>query len=446
MKRQLTDYLKIWLSSPSRKPLLVKGARQVGKTYLIKDFARSTKRVTHYIDFRNQRELQNVFINSKNFQELFRLLQLALGRRIHPEADILLLDELQECPGGVPSLKYFADELPTLPVIAAGSHLGLTKNEDPFPVGKVQFANLAPLTFTEFLLACDPLLADEYWQLNIKGASVIPQLVHTKLSDMLLYYFIVGGMPEVVATFKDSYPDNLVTAYKRIRELQLALEEGYKGDFVKYAGKVNATHLLQVFESIPRQLGKALDSSVAKYIFTGVISNQKGFSRLRGPLEWLKTAQLCIPSYICSKAEHPLAGFTHENQFKLYFFDVGLLHSMLRVPIEAILAEKLGSYKGYLAENFIAQQLYAVHNTSVVSPLHCLFEGSSEIEFLLPNGSDIIPIEVKSATRSRRSKSLTAFCERYNPHIAYKLTNQNIGFAEQRRILTLPLYLIERIV
>lgn len=443
MKRLALADLDVWLNSVTRKPLLLKGARQVGKTYLLKEFARASGRTWHYVDFRDRNDLRSVFANAASFEESLSLLQYGLNTRINRDADILILDELQDCPGGVPALKNFHEQTPNLAVIGAGSHLGLTLNEEPFPVGKVDFGHVRPLAFEEFLLAADPRAFELYGAIDIRAPKPVPIIIHEALIRHFTAYTVVGGMPEAVAAYiesggQKSPPETML----RVRSIQQALIDGYKSDFTKYSGREHAAHILSVFESIPSQLGKALDESVSKYSFSRVIPNKKGFAAIRGPLSWLEKAGLCIKVPIASKASHPIAGYTHDNVFKLYLFDTGLLNAMLSTPPAALIADRLGSYKGYLAENIIAQELSA-HK---IQPLFALMEGRSEIEFLLLHHEEILPIEVKAAKRARTAKSLYAFCERYSPSEAYKLTGQNINYHDEYRILTIPLYLAGKLL
>ncbi len=264
---------------------------------------------------------------------------------------------------------------------------------------------------------------------------------HETFLKYLKYYFVVGGLPEVVQVFVDNYAQDEVESLKLVRETQKALIEGYKSDFSKYSGTVNANHIHHVFESVPMQLSKAHDEEVNKFLFKGVIPNQKGFERIRNPLSWLVNARLCIKNLIANRAEHPLKGYCSENRFKLFLFDSGLLNAMLETPPESIVAEELGSYKGFVAENFVAQELFALTNKELIS----WKEGRAELEFLHTLGSDIIPLEVKSSSKSRRAKSLFAYIERYNPKQAFKLSNQNIGQAKDKNLTTLPLYCVSKI-
>ena len=298
------------------------------------------------------------------------------------------------------------------------------------------------MNFEEFLLVCDKQAYEEYLNFSIEHPHVLPEVIHARLLELMRYYFITGGLPEVVSKFVSLYRQDEKEALKEVRERQKELVEGYKADFSKYSGTINANHIHNVFESIPAQLSKAYDEEVSKYIFKSAIPNQKGYDRISGPLGWLVKGRLCIKSMIASKAQHPLKSYCQDNKFKAYLFDMGILNCMLNTPFQAILAEKLGSYKGFLAENFVAQELYSYLNEDLIA----WAEGRSEIEFLISKEEHIIPLEVKSSSRSRKAKSLDSFVSRYNPERAYKLSGQNFGIQEKRAIITLPIYFCGKLV
>ena len=437
MERKVLKRLIDWKSSKARKPLVLKGARQVGKTYILERFGQEYFNNCHYIDLGENKEVHSIFRDTYNPFEIIRQLEFALKISIDKDDDLLVLDEIQDCSGAIASLKYFQRDLKSLAIIAAGSHMGLTRNEESFPVGKVDFLYMFPMDFEEFLLAVDKGAHQEYMDFSVEKPHVIPEIIHKRLLELLRYYFITGGLPEVVEHFAGLYREDEKLALEKIRVIQKNLAEGYKADFSKYSGMVNANHIYNVFESIPAQLSKVLEGEVSKYMFKGVIPNQKGFERISGPLGWLVNSRLCIKSMIALKAGHPLRSYCRENRFKVYLFDIGMLNCMLNTPYQAILSEKLGSYKGFIAENFVAQELFSIFNTDLIA----WSERKAEIEFIISQGEHIIPLEVKSSIRSRKSRSLDSFIDRYNPVRAYKLSGQNFGENKQRNIMTLPLYL-----
>lgn len=445
MKRSIITELKAWKDKNYRKPLILKGARQVGKTYILdlfgKEFFIKNGAQYHHIDLRAEKKLHSLFQDTQSPQEILNYIQLSLNKKIDIHRDLLILDEIQECPGAITSLKYFEQDMKSLAVIAAGSHLGLVKNQDAFPVGKVNFLYMFPLTFAEFLQAFDEALFSEYEKIGLNFIQTLPTFLHQKLLEVLRWYFFTGGLPEVVKVFLESFQQDQISAIRGAREVQNELIEGYKSDFVKYSGTVNANHILRVFEAVPAQLSQVYDDGTKKLIFQGMIPNQKGFHRIAGPLEWLVKSRLSIKSFIASKAEQPLLSYCRPNQFKVFLFDIGILNAMLKTEPESILTDGLGNYKGYLAENFVATELFAKTNDHLVS----WQEGQSEIEFLIMTGAGVVPLEVKSSSRSRRAKSLNSFVDHYRPKEAYKLTGQNFGIHPKNQIKTLPLYLVSKI-
>ena len=446
MNRDILFQLENWKEKKYRKPLVLKGARQVGKTYILKQFGekyyKNQGHNFHYVDLRENRSVHSIFQKTSNPAEIIKTLQFSLKANINPQTDLLILDEIQECPGAITSLKYFEQDMKDLAIISAGSHLGMTKNEESFPVGKVNFLYMFPMTYSEFVMEIDIDAYQEYDNFKIGNPYVIPDVIHERLLELFRYYLITGGLPEVVEIFSEYIKTDEIRAINEVRSRQRDLIEGYKADFSKYSGTVNANHIHLVFESIPYQLSKAYDMEVSKYIFKGVIPNQKGFARVADPLNWLFTARLCLKSLIANQAQHPLKSYCETSKFKIFMFDIGILNCALNTPPEAILTEHLGSYKGYLAENFVAQELYARINEELIS----WQEGRAEIEFLVTNQEQIIPLEVKSSIRSRKARSLDSFISRYQPQKAFKVTGQNYGYQPERGLATLPIYLCSKVL
>lgn len=439
MKRSITGKLLSWKNSASRKPLVLKGTRQVGKTWSIQHFGKqcytdSGEGKVHYIDLREAGHLHTIFTETFDPRQIIKLLGFQLRQSIDPERDLLILDEIQECPHAVTSLKYFQQDLNELDIIVAGSHLGLMNNEESFPVGKVNFLSMHPLTFNEFVEACDEAAFEFYDAYDLDCA--LPSVVHERLCELHKLYLFTGGMPEVVAFLIRNGVDNVSSSLKEIRKIQEELILGYRADFSKYSGVVNANHINCVFDSLSIQLSKTVEESVKRFRFRQVIPNRRGFSDIQGPLEWLQASRLCIKNSIANKSGHPLRSYCSENRFKAFLFDVGILNCMLKIPGEVLLRENAGAYKGFILENFVAQELFATTNKDLIS----WQEGSAKIEFLITQGVDIIPLEVKSASRNRRTKSLLSYINRYHPPRSYKLTYQNYGEHPQTGITTIPVY------
>lgn len=446
MDRLIEKYLDSWRSRKERKPLILQGARQVGKSYLLeKVFSKKFKNFIK-LDFLEDQELSNLFSNSKKSKDIISNICLYFRKEIKEEdysETLLFLDEIQESCKAMKSLKYFSEQMPELAVVAAGSYLGILSNETSFPVGKVDFLHLNPLNFQEFLMATDPILAREYEKIVINDVikNGLNKALHQEMVKAWTLYQAIGGLPEVVKSFVNS-DFGVDIALRRCREIQENLITGYKADFSKHSGVVNSSHILNVFEAVPIQLSKSYDEAVKKFTFSKIIPKQKGFDRIKGPLSWLAKSRLVIQSSIATKAAHPLKSYTKDNFFKVYFFDIGLLHAMLDTPLEAIMLEGLGEYKGFIAENFVACELYSVLGKSLIS----WQESNSEVEFLITRGKEIIPLEVKSSKKSARAKSLDTFIQRYDPDVAYKLSPRNGGYSEKRKISSIPIYLAYKLM
>ena len=443
LHRNIQNDLINWKESQNRLPLVLKGARQVGKSFALELFGKKSFKNYYLINFQKEEGLKSIFDGDLDPKSILSSIKLRKSIDINPKTDLLILDEIQDCPRAYTSLKYFAESMPELAVASAGSYLGLMAKQPSAPVGKVDYLFMNPLTFEEFLQAIDQEAYEIFSKLQLQEGNCAPiqPTVHEHFLELLKSYFIIGGLPQVVSRFKGLFKDDIADAYSLARKTQLNLIEGYKADFAKHAGLVKASHILSVFEAIPQQLSVAVNEEVKKFKFSNVIPKQKGFDRIIGPLTWLEKSRLVIKSLIVNKAEHPLRGYCRDNFFKAYMFDVGILHAMLQVPVSAIWEEKLGSYKGYLAENFVSQERFAREN----SDLYAWKEGNSEVEFLVLREANIYPLEVKSSKKSRAAKSLDTFISKYSPAAAYKATGQNMGFNKKRKMTTLPIYLVSKL-
>jgi len=432
LQRTLYGKLCQWRKSGTRKPLLLQGARQTGKSYLLEHFAENEFESQFLFNFEKNPGLKEIFKNDLAPQRIIRELSLAADRSINPESDIVIFDEVQESPRAISSLKYFSEEMPELALAGAGSLLGVKLSNESFPVGKVEFLNLYPLSFTEFLQATgDELLLET---LNACPIQNVPAIAHNRLWHLLKEYFVTGGMPQVVEEYL-RLRATPVEARRRVRELQRGLLDSYYKDFAKHSGANNAIHIVAVFENIPMQLAGNLEGSVNRYKFKDVISGKKGFAALQGPIEWLVKAGLALKVKVCNRAEIPLEAFCKPNIFKLFIFDVGLLGSLLDLPVESILNDDYGIAKGYFAENFVAQELQTAGRRN----LYSWTERNSEIEFLITDNDVIVPLEVKSGLRTQ-AKSLQQYIRRYSPSKAVILSKKNFAKKSGSCIQYLPLY------
>jgi len=437
-KRDAYSKLLQWKQNAPRLPLIIRGARQVGKTFLLKEFGTSEFKNYHYLNFETDSTLKSLF-KAKLDPESFRNnYYAATGTEINFENDLILLDEIQAHPPAITALKYFSEHLPQSYVIAAGSLLGLELAPTSYPVGKVELLNLYPLSFAEFL---DAISSDELrvFICNLKTGGEIPEAIHGRIWRLMLDYMVTGGLPESIIMYLSA--SDRISGLKKARSVLKQLVAMYGSDFAKHAGKVNAMHIDRVFRSIPGQLAKAIDASVKKYRFKDVISSNGRFSDLAGPIDWLLKASLLLQCNIIETAQIPLISHRRENHFKLYMFDVGILGALADLPIDAIIKQDYGSYKGYFAENFVAQELTCLCDNT----LYSWTKRMAEIEFLFVDGDRIEPIEVK-AGRVTRSKSLSSYRHRYAPKKASVLSGRPSLHIQDEIIHYFPLYAVSRLL
>jgi len=425
MERKALAQLLEWKNSSDRKPLILKGARQVGKTWLMKEFGKRYYDNTVYFNFDEEEELASVFEKNKNPARIIELLGMICGKKIEPEKHLIIFDEIQECPDALNSLKYFYENANEYHIISAGSLLGtLLAQPKSYPVGKVNILNVYPLTFEEFLKAVDESLYQYYQQ--ITRGKEIESIFHTRLTEVYQQYLIIGGMPESVNSWI-MYHDS-----GKVLQIQHELIELYENDFSKHNGKVNSGRILLVFRSIVNQLAK--DNS--KFIY-GCVKEGARAREFEEAIEWLVSAGMVIRIHNVSKAEHPLNAFSEMSHFKLYMFDVGLLKCMAGISNEAILLKKDYQFSGALAENYCAQQLISCFQNS---PKYFVQGQNSEIDFMVEDGMEIIPIEVKAGETVHHSNSLKKYMEQKKPKMAIRYSM--LGFKEQENFLNIPLYLI----
>lgn len=434
LKRIAFGSLLKWKSSKTRKPLLVLGARQVGKTFLLESFGKDQFPSYHRFDFAENEELITLFDGSLEPQSLLTRLATYSERDIDPEKELIIFDEIQLCPKALTSLKYFEKHLPHAYVCGSGSLLGVTFSESPFPVGKVDRLDIYPLTFYEFLLGMgEEKIAKEIEAFNLELFA--NPSIHKKTWQLLLYYFVTGGMPEVVEVFINNYKD-INKAFDLVRSLQSKIIRDYEDDFIKYSDHENALHIKTVFREIPAQLTKARVSS-SRFVFKGVLSAVSSYRELEGPIEWLEAAKLIFKVPITDHSESPLKAYAKQRLFKLYLFDVGLLGSMVGLSPRSIAMYDYGGFKGFFAENFVLQELKArsaQRDRTVVS----WFKRNSELEFLLEEDGKIMPIEVKSGI-NKKAKSLNVYSDLYKPSRAILLTGNSVH-SREGILEYLPLY------
>lgn len=432
MRRFISDAFEKWLHEPERRPLILKGARQVGKTFIITEFGKKHFKSFHHFNFEENRALHSIFEKNYDPKRILDDLGFVKQRPIHIESDLVFFDEIQECPKALTALKYFSENLSELAVIAAGSLLGIQLSDESFPVGKVDFLHLHPMNFREFLMAKEnPMLLEAYDKAS--AGNPIPEMAHQGLWMELLNYYVTGGMPQIVRAYMNKKSDRLA-AFEEVRHLQKILLEGYNKDFAKHSGKTNSVHIVSVFENVPTQLASQMEGSTRRYRFKNVIRGKRGLTQLQGPIDWLEQAGLIMKIHICNRAEIPLKAFCKGSLFKLFLSDIGLLGAILDIPVQSILQQDYGMTKGYLAENFVAQEFKA----GGMDEIYSWTERNSEIEFLIYEGKEIVPVEVKSGHRTQ-AKSLQQFILKYAPPKVYKLSAKPLS--KSGTVIHLPLYL-----
>ena len=425
MKRNAIEALLKWKNDEERKPMVLKGVRQVGKTWLMKEFGKSHYDNYVYFNFDEEDELKSIFETNKNPKRIIELLSLVAGEKILPGTTLVIFDEIQECPAALNALKYFKEKANEYHVISAGSLLGtLLAQPKSYPVGMVNLLDIHPLTFDEFLDATDEALYS-YYQSITKGQT-IEEIFHNRLMDAYNNYLIIGGLPECVASWvKHKDP-------ARITQIQKELVQIYENDFSKHNGKVNSGRILQVFRSIVTQLAKPNE----KFMYGAV--REGGRARdFEEAIEWLVSAGMLNRVCNLSKLEHPLSAFRKMDQFKLFVFDTGLLKYMAGIDNSAILLKTDYQFKGPLTENYVLQQLIGQFD---VDP-HYYSDRSGEIDFALQNGTEIIPVEAKGG----EDKSAPTFKKYVNEHLPdHAIRFSKRGYRKDGYITNMPLYLARR--
>ncbi|MDD4871346.1 MAG: AAA family ATPase [Kiritimatiellae bacterium] len=436
MNRNITQDLVRWKNLKPRKPLILRGARQVGKTYALKQFGESAFPHFHYFNFEEDERLSRIFDKDLRPKRILTDIQFHQDISINPETDLVIFDEIQRCPRALTSLKYFAEETPDLALCAAGSLLGVTLGAESFPVGKVTFLDLMPMMFEEFLAGTESTRLLELLS-NADFATALPETAHDQLWEMWKQYLVVGGLPEVVNAYVERR-DNLYEAMQSVRKTQRDLLQTYLADIAKHSGKTSALHIERLWRNIPEQLALAQDASAPKFKFRESLPGVRGYERIAGPLDWLESAKLVIRTSIVNSIGTPLSSRRAENRFKLYFFDIGLLGAISGILPARILEYGFGTYQGYVAENFVAQELLA----SGIDSLYAWQGKTSEVEFVIEGEGGIVPFEVKSG-RVTQSKSLGVFEEKFHPAHSYVLSARNVGQSNLRHYV--PVYAAGRL-
>jgi len=426
MDRQAMKKLQAWKEGTHRKPLIIRGARQVGKTWLMKEFGRTCFQNVAYVNFDNNPSMQSVFAGGYDIAHLISALQIATDTKITPKDTLIIFDEVQEVPEALASLKYFAENAPEYAIVAAGSLLGVAlHNRASFPVGKVEFLDLHPLNFREFL---DAMGKEQLNKLIEKKDVDLINSFRDTWAGLLKQYYYIGGMPEAVTTYLNTKD------FAAVRQIQKDLLASYDQDFSKHTPVETVPRIRMVWNALPTQLARENRKFVYGQIRGG--ARAKDFELA---IQWLEDSGLVTKVSRITKPDVPLNGYMDVQTFKLYVLDVGLLGAMGDLEVKTLIdgSSIFEEFKGSLTEQYVLQQLISDLN------LHAFYytaaHNMGEIEFVVQRAQDVIPIEVKAA-ENLKSQSLVAYCKKYTPK--YAIRTSMSGFRKQSWMMNIPLYAI----
>ena len=428
MKRFITDKLIAWKNSKDRKPLILKGARQVGKTYILKEFGVNNYDNVAYFNFDHDDGLAELFLNTKDPKRIIEQLSLVNGKKISPGNTLIIFDEIQECPDALNSLKYFCEEANEYHVACAGSLLGIKLSQTSFPVGKVDFLNLYPMTFSEFLIADNSSNLVEVMK-QTKVIKEIPKIFEMQLIEKLKIYYIVGGMPEVIYSWVNDKD------IEKVNKIQNNILESYEHDFSKHTDASEANKISLIWNGIPSQLARENKKFVYQVVKEGARARE-----YEGALNWLNDANLITKCFLVSKCAFPLKAYQDLSAYKIYMNDVGFLRRMANLDSSVILEgnKLLEEFKGSFTENYVANTLNYLLDEM---PNYYTFD-RNEIDFVIQRKNKIIPIEVKS-NKSTNHNSLTKYNANSDNEISYRFSLNNLN--KDGKIINIPLYFIEYI-
>lgn len=426
MKRYAMQQLIEWKDRPNRKPLLIKGARQVGKTWLMKEFGATYFKKVAYITFYNNKRMANVFEDDYDIDRIIMNINIEAKTEVTPEDTLIIFDEIQEAPRALESLKYFCENAPQYAIVAAGSLLGVALHRNiSYPVGKVETMELYPLNFREFLEAVGE--SQLVGLLERKNYTLISDFGN-KYINWLKNYYYVGGMPEVVAFFAE-HKD-----YVAVRRLQKSILEQYEDDFGKHTDNTNLARIRMVWNSIPMQLAKE-----NKKFFFGQIKKGARMKDFEVAIEWLADCGLIVKVYKVNSPSMPLKAYIDFSAFKLFLLDVGLLGAMSDLDASSILEgnEIFREFKGAFTEQYVLQQL--VSDTAYTPYYYSTESANYEIDFMIQKGKNVVPVEVKAEV-SNQAKSLKMYCQKYSPEYAVRISMND--YREEEWLTNLPLYAV----
>ena len=426
MQRFILKKLIEWKESKYRKPLILRGARQVGKTYILKQFGKENYEGVAYFNFDHDEDLYNLFENTKDPKRILEQLAFIYGKAIIPGKTLIIFDEIQECPNALNSLKYFYEEANEYHIACAGSLLGIRLSHTSFPVGKVDFLNMYPMTFSEFLIADNAQNLVDYMN-SLEKIEKIPDIFFNQLEEKLKAYFIIGGMPEAVSAWVNEKDMELVN------KIQDNILSAYESDFSKHTQDSEANKISLIWNSVPSQLAKENKKFLYQVVKEGARARE-----YEDALNWLNDANLIYKIYNVSKTDFPLKAYNDLSAFKIYMNDVGLLRKMSNLDSKIVVeGDKLfEEFKGAFTENYVLNMLTSTLN---LVPNYYTFD-RNEIDFVVQYTNNIIPIEVK-ANKSTNNTSLTKYNEKINNELSIRFSMNNLS--KDGKILNIPLFLIE---
>ena len=426
MQRFILKKLIEWKESKYRKPLILKGARQVGKTYILKQFGKENYEDVAYFNFDHDEDLYNLFENTKDPKRILEQLVFIYGKAIIPGKTLIIFDEIQECPNALNSLKYFYEEANEYHIACAGSLLGIRLSHTSFPVGKVDFFNMYPMTFSEFLIADNAQKLVDYMD-SLEKIEKIPDIFFNQLEEKLKAYFIIGGMPEAVSAWVNEKDMELVN------KIQDNILSAYESDFSKHTQDSEANKISLIWNSVPSQLAKENKKFLYQVVKEGARARE-----YENALNWLNDANLIYKIYNVTKTDFPLKAYNDLSAFKIYMNDVGLLRKMSNLDSKIVVeGDKLfEEFKGAFTENYVLNMLISTLNSV---PNYYTFD-RNEIDFIIQYKNNIVPIEVK-ANKSTNNTSLTKYNEKFNNELSVRFSMNNLS--KDGKILNIPLFLIE---
>ncbi len=429
MRRQATKYLKQWKNNSSRKPLIIRGARQVGKTWLMKEFGNKNYKNIAYVNFEDSVTLKNLFVDNFDIKRILLAVEIETGIKITPQDTLIIFDEIQEAERGITALKYFCEQAPQYHVIAAGSLLGVTLHQHTsFPVGKINFLDLHPMNYVEFIEASGNSQLLEI--LKRKDWKLIKTFKH-RYVDLLKQYYFTGGMPEAVAEFFNN------SNFTEVRNIQKRILLGYEQDFSKHAPASIVPRIRMLWNSIPSQLSK----ENKKFIYSAIKKSARA-KDFESSISWLSDSGLIYKVHRITKPGMPLKAYEDFGTFKLFISDVGLLAAISDLPAKSIINGNIifEEFKGSLTEQYVLQQLRTLTDNDIF--YWSAEKSRAEIDFIVQNEDTILPIEVKAA-ENLQAKSLKVFSHKYPDTKPVRISMSD--FRKENWLINMPLYAVSEI-